>query len=143
MPHTFNCVSLSLLTADVSHLKHNRLTLLHSACIVSCVVRMACVFLGLFFVLGVEVFSHLTPLPNPSNPAVGPKTPQFLVALMGRSGLGKHRSSPLRCGRVVQPSSKGGDWPQVGWLSVIAMKTTSTCVVTSATPIASDFLVCG
>ncbi|XP_042079796.1 ras-associating and dilute domain-containing protein isoform X3 [Haplochromis burtoni] len=36
----------------------------------------------------------------------GPKTPQFLVALMGRSGLGKHRSSPLRCGRVVQSSSK-------------------------------------
>ncbi|XP_008287342.1 ras-associating and dilute domain-containing protein [Stegastes partitus] len=36
----------------------------------------------------------------------GPKTPQFLAALMGRSGLGKHRSSPLRCGRVVQSSSK-------------------------------------
>ncbi|KAK2918734.1 ras-associating and dilute domain-containing protein isoform X2 [Channa argus] len=36
----------------------------------------------------------------------GPKTPQFLAALMGRSGLGKHRSSPLRSGRVVQSSSK-------------------------------------
>ncbi|XP_037327089.2 ras-associating and dilute domain-containing protein isoform X2 [Pungitius pungitius] len=36
----------------------------------------------------------------------GPKTSQFLAALMGRSGLGKHRSSPLRCGRVVQSSSK-------------------------------------
>ncbi|XP_029011476.1 ras-associating and dilute domain-containing protein isoform X2 [Betta splendens] len=36
----------------------------------------------------------------------GPKTPQFLAALMGWSGLGKHRSSPLRCGRVVQCSSK-------------------------------------
>ncbi|XP_047199717.1 ras-associating and dilute domain-containing protein [Hippoglossus stenolepis] len=36
----------------------------------------------------------------------GSKTPQFLAALMGRSGLGKHRSSPLRCGRVVQSSSK-------------------------------------
>ncbi|XP_051801586.1 ras-associating and dilute domain-containing protein isoform X3 [Acanthochromis polyacanthus] len=36
----------------------------------------------------------------------GPKTPQFLAALMGRSGLGKHRSSPLRCGRVVQSGSK-------------------------------------
>ncbi|KAG7999389.1 Ras-associating and dilute domain-containing protein [Nibea albiflora] len=42
----------------------------------------------------------------------GPKTSQFLAALMGRSGLGKHRSSPLRCGRVVQSSSKGGDWSQ-------------------------------
>lgn len=78
-------------------------------------------------------------LPNPSHPAVGPKTSQFLAALMGRSGLGKHRSSPLRCGRVVQSSSKGGDWPQVGWLLVIvAVETTSTCVVTSATPIARD-----
>uniref|UniRef100_A0A1A7Y248 Ras-associating and dilute domain-containing protein n=4 Tax=Iconisemion striatum TaxID=60296 RepID=A0A1A7Y248_9TELE len=36
----------------------------------------------------------------------GPRTPQFLAALMGRSGLGKHRSSPLRSGRVVQSSSK-------------------------------------
>ncbi|XP_028257483.1 ras-associating and dilute domain-containing protein [Parambassis ranga] len=36
----------------------------------------------------------------------GPKTPQFLAALMGRSGLGRHRSSPLRSGRVVQSSSK-------------------------------------
>ncbi|XP_029950270.1 ras-associating and dilute domain-containing protein isoform X3 [Salarias fasciatus] len=36
----------------------------------------------------------------------GLKTPQFLAALMGRSGLGKHRSSPLRCGRAVQSSSK-------------------------------------
>ncbi|XP_076003871.1 ras-associating and dilute domain-containing protein [Genypterus blacodes] len=36
----------------------------------------------------------------------GTKTPQFLAALMGRSGLGKHRSSPLRSGRVVQSSSK-------------------------------------
>ncbi|XP_058496280.1 ras-associating and dilute domain-containing protein isoform X2 [Solea solea] len=36
----------------------------------------------------------------------GLKTPQFLAALMGRSGLGKHRGSPLRCGRVVQSSSK-------------------------------------
>ncbi|XP_060911402.1 ras-associating and dilute domain-containing protein isoform X1 [Labrus mixtus] len=36
----------------------------------------------------------------------GPKTSQFLAALMGRSGLGKHRSSPLRCGRAVQSSSK-------------------------------------
>ncbi|XP_054866061.1 ras-associating and dilute domain-containing protein isoform X2 [Amphiprion ocellaris] len=36
----------------------------------------------------------------------GPKTPQFLAALMGRSGLGKHRNSPLRCGRVVQSGSK-------------------------------------
>lgn len=84
------------------------------------------------------VFSQPPPLHNPSHPAVGPKTSQFLAALMGRSGLGKHRSSPLRCGRAVQSSSKGGDWPQVGWLSVIAMETTSTCVVTSATPIASD-----
>lgn len=67
--------------------------------------------------------------PNPSHPAVGLKPPQFLAALMGRSGLGKHRSSPLRCGRAVQSSSKGGDWSQVGWLSVIAMETTSTCVV--------------
>lgn len=40
---------------------------------------------------------------------------------MGRSGLGKHRSSPLRSGRVVQSSSKGGNLPQVGWLSVIAI----------------------
>lgn len=61
-------------------------------------------------------FSH-----NPSNPAVGPKTYQFLAALMGRSGLGKHRSSPFRSGRVVQSSSKGGNLPQVGWLSVIAI----------------------
>ena len=76
--------------------------------------------------------------PNPSHPAVGHKTPQFLAALMGRSGLGKHRSSPLRCGRVVQSSSKGGDWSQVGWLSVIAMETTFTCVVTSTTPITND-----
>ncbi|KAM9769171.1 ras-associating and dilute domain-containing protein isoform 1-T2 [Menidia menidia] len=36
----------------------------------------------------------------------GPRTSQFLAALMGRSGLGKHRSSPLRSGRVVQSSSK-------------------------------------
>ncbi|XP_029706391.1 ras-associating and dilute domain-containing protein isoform X1 [Takifugu rubripes] len=36
----------------------------------------------------------------------GPKTYQFLAALMGRSGLGKHRSSPLRSGRVVQSNSK-------------------------------------
>uniref|UniRef100_A0A3B3CR21 Ras association and DIL domains n=1 Tax=Oryzias melastigma TaxID=30732 RepID=A0A3B3CR21_ORYME len=36
----------------------------------------------------------------------GPRTPQFLMALMGRSGLGKHKSSPLRSGRVVQSSSK-------------------------------------
>ncbi|KAM4603670.1 ras-associating and dilute domain-containing protein [Polymixia lowei] len=36
----------------------------------------------------------------------GTKTPQFLAALMGRSGLGRHRSSPLRSGRVVQSSSK-------------------------------------
>ncbi|XP_029924292.1 ras-associating and dilute domain-containing protein [Myripristis murdjan] len=36
----------------------------------------------------------------------GTKTPQFLAALMGRSGLGKHRSSPLRSGRVAQSSSK-------------------------------------
>ncbi|XP_028311243.1 ras-associating and dilute domain-containing protein isoform X2 [Gouania willdenowi] len=36
----------------------------------------------------------------------GLKTPQFLAALMSRSGLGKHRSSPLRCGRVVQSNSK-------------------------------------
>ncbi|XP_070830232.1 ras-associating and dilute domain-containing protein isoform X1 [Chaetodon trifascialis] len=36
----------------------------------------------------------------------GPKASQFLAALMGRSGLGKHRSSPLRSGRVVQSSSK-------------------------------------
>ncbi|XP_047435250.1 ras-associating and dilute domain-containing protein isoform X2 [Mugil cephalus] len=36
----------------------------------------------------------------------GPRTPQFLAALMGRSGLGRHRSSPLRSGRVVQSSSK-------------------------------------
>ncbi|XP_074539626.1 ras-associating and dilute domain-containing protein isoform X2 [Halichoeres trimaculatus] len=36
----------------------------------------------------------------------GPKTSQFLAALMGRSGLGKHRSSPLRCGRAVQSGSK-------------------------------------
>ncbi|KAF7663302.1 hypothetical protein LDENG_00213610 [Lucifuga dentata] len=36
----------------------------------------------------------------------GIKTPQFLAALMGRSGLGKHRSSPLRSGRVAQSSSK-------------------------------------
>ncbi|TNN46882.1 Ras-associating and dilute domain-containing protein [Liparis tanakae] len=36
----------------------------------------------------------------------GPKASQFLAALMGRSGLGRHRSSPLRCGRVVQSSSK-------------------------------------
>ncbi|XP_041838215.1 ras-associating and dilute domain-containing protein isoform X1 [Melanotaenia boesemani] len=36
----------------------------------------------------------------------GPRTPQFLAALMGRSGLGKHRSSPLRSGRAVQSSSK-------------------------------------
>ncbi|KAM6940426.1 ras-associating and dilute domain-containing protein isoform 1-T1 [Xenentodon cancila] len=36
----------------------------------------------------------------------GPRTPQFLAALMGRSGLGKHRSSPLRSGGVVQSSSK-------------------------------------
>ncbi len=57
---------------------------------------------------------------------------------MGRSGLGKYRSSPLRSGRVVQSNSKGGDWPQVGWLSVITMETTYTSVVTSATPIASD-----
>lgn len=62
------------------------------------------------------------PLCNPSHPAVGPKASQFLAALMGRSGLVKHRSSPLRCGRVVQSSSKGGDWPQVGRLSVIAME---------------------
>lgn len=58
---------------------------------------------------------------NPSNPAVGPKTYQFLAALMGRSGLGKHRNSPLRSGRVVQSSSKGGNLSQVGWLSVIAI----------------------
>lgn len=62
------------------------------------------------------------PLYNPSHPAVGPKASHFLAALMGRSGLVKHRSSPLRCGRVVQSSSKGGDWPQVGRLSVIAME---------------------
>lgn len=101
----------------------------------------ACVFMAviLCLVFCEGVFSQPPPsLPNPSHPAVGPKTPQFLAALMGRSGFGKHRSSPLRCGRVVQSSSKGGDWPQVGWLSVIAMETTSTCVVTSATPIASD-----
>lgn len=67
-------------------------------------------------VKGCFFFSH-----NPSNPAVGPKTYQFLAALMGRSGLGKHRSSPLRSGRVVQSSSKGGNLPQVGWLSVIAI----------------------
>ncbi|KAM9315346.1 ras-associating and dilute domain-containing protein [Pholidichthys leucotaenia] len=36
----------------------------------------------------------------------GPKTTQFLAALMGRSGLGKYRSSPLRSGRVVQSSCK-------------------------------------
>ncbi|XP_056136906.1 ras-associating and dilute domain-containing protein [Lampris incognitus] len=36
----------------------------------------------------------------------GTKTPQFLAALMGRSGLGRHRSSPLRSGRLVQSSSK-------------------------------------
>ncbi|XP_013866847.1 ras-associating and dilute domain-containing protein [Austrofundulus limnaeus] len=36
----------------------------------------------------------------------GPRTPQFLAALMSRSGLGKHRSSPLRSGRAVQSSSK-------------------------------------
>lgn len=65
---------------------------------------------------GVFFFPH-----NPSNPAVGPKTYQFLAALMGRSGLGKHRSSPLRSGRVVQSSSKGGNLPQVGWLSVTAI----------------------
>lgn len=59
---------------------------------------------------------------NPSHPAIGPKASQFLAALMGRSGLVKHRSSPLRSGRVAQSSSKGGDWPQVGWLSVIAME---------------------
>ena len=92
-----------------------------------------CVYWGLFRGRS-GCFSFVTP----PHPAVGPKTSQFLAALMGRSGLGKHRSSPLRCGRVVQSSSKGGDWPQVGWLSVIAMETTSTCVVTSATHIASD-----
>lgn len=93
---------------------------------------------GGYSVLGVLVRRCFLSLLTPSHPAVGTKTPQFLAALMGRSGLGKHRSSPLRSGRVVQSSSKGGDWPQVGWLSVIAMETTSTCVVTSATPIASD-----
>ncbi|XP_069545791.1 ras-associating and dilute domain-containing protein isoform X2 [Brachyistius frenatus] len=53
-----------------------------------------------------DTITAASPPPNPSHPAVGPKTPQFLAALMGRSGLGKHRSSPLRCGRVVQSSSK-------------------------------------
>lgn len=62
------------------------------------------------------------PLCYPSYPVIGPKASQFLAALMGRSGLGKHRSSPLRSGRGVQSGSKGGDWPQVGWLSVIAME---------------------
>lgn len=85
----------------------------------------------MFLVFGCGVvFSAPHFPPNPFHLAVGPRTPQFLAALMGRSGLGKHRSSPLRSGRVVQSSSKGGDWPQVGWLSVISMKTTSTCVVT-------------
>ncbi|XP_034043610.1 ras-associating and dilute domain-containing protein isoform X1 [Thalassophryne amazonica] len=36
----------------------------------------------------------------------GIKPPQFLAALMGRSGLGKHRNSPLRSVRVVQSGSK-------------------------------------
>ncbi|KAM6972361.1 ras-associating and dilute domain-containing protein [Aplochiton taeniatus] len=36
----------------------------------------------------------------------GSKTPPFLAALMGRSGLGRYRSSPQRSGRVVQFSSK-------------------------------------
>lgn len=82
------------------------------------VVRKVCVFGGKS-VLGVWVWGcFLSPPfpPNPSHPAVGPRTPQFLAALMSRSGLGKHRSSPLRSGRAVQSSSKGGDWPQVGWL---------------------------
>ena len=97
-----------------------------------------CVCMGGYSVLGVLLRGCFLSLSTPPTPAVGSKTPQFLAALMGRSGLGKHRSSPLRSGRVVQSSSKGGDWPQVWWLSVIAMETTSTCVVTSATPIASD-----
>lgn len=75
---------------------------------------------GSYLVLGVLVKGCFFPH-NPSNPAVGPKTYQFLAALMGRSGLGKHRSSPLRSGRVVQSNSKGGNLPQVGWLSVIAI----------------------
>ncbi|XP_054633970.1 ras-associating and dilute domain-containing protein isoform X2 [Dunckerocampus dactyliophorus] len=36
----------------------------------------------------------------------GPKAAQFLAALMGRSGLGKHRSSPLRSGRAAPSGSK-------------------------------------
>lgn len=135
VPHTFNCVSL-ITNCWCHSLEIPQTFLLCSAC-VSCGVRLVYVCMGGLFsawCFGEGVFFFR----NPSHPAVGPKASQFLAALMGRSGLGKHRSSPLRCGRVVQSSSKGGDWPQVGWLSVIAMETTSTCVVTTSTPIASD-----
>ncbi|KAK7929369.1 hypothetical protein WMY93_005764 [Mugilogobius chulae] len=51
------------------------------------------------------VSEPLPPLSSPPVPAVG-RAPHFLAALMGRSGLGKLRSSPLRSGRVPQSGSK-------------------------------------